>query len=542
MLDLGANVNCTPEQLLQFAAMGSALVAAVDGIERPTIGLLNIGEEDIKGNDVVKQTAELLKASTLNFFGNVEGDDIYKGTTDVVVCDGFVGNVVLKTSEGLAQMLYEFLKAEFTRNLADAARGRASSYPVLMSFKRRIDPRRYNGATLVGLKGVVVKSHGGADVFAFAQRAAARVRRGRARRPRQDRAADRRDAGVRRRTATAIRRAAARPCIAASPAPAAICRSAILTNDELARARRHERRMDSHAHRHPPAAHRRRRRADVGSRARTRRAQRSRPRRSTPADVDLIIVATTTPDMVFPSTACILQAKLGAHGGPAFDVQAVCSGFVYALAIADRMVAGGVARNALVVGAEIYSRILDWNDRGTCVLFGDGAGAVVLVPSSEPGILSAHLHADGRYKRHPVRARAGAQRRGHRHAVRAHGRARRVQVRREGAGRSRARSARRRIGKTPADIDWLIPHQANIRIMDATAKKLGLPHGARDLTVDAHANTSAASVPLALDVAVRDGRIRAGPARDAASASAAASPGARSLVLMAVHASADAAR
>jgi phosphate acyltransferase len=166
VLDLGANVNCTPQQLVQFAAMGSALVSAVDGIERPTVGLLNIGEEDIKGNDVVKEAAELLKASSLNFVGNVEGDDIYKGTTDVVVCDGFVGNVPLKTSEGLAQMLYEFLKAEFTRNVLTKLAA-AIVYPVLMSFKSRIDPRRYNGATLVGLKGVVVKSHGAADVLAF---------------------------------------------------------------------------------------------------------------------------------------------------------------------------------------------------------------------------------------------------------------------------------------------------------------------------------------------------------------------------------------
>src|SRR5437870_7977087 len=165
-LDLGANVNCTPEQLLQFAVMGSALVAAVDGIERPTIGLLNIGEEDIKGNDVVKQAGDLLKSSGLNFYGNVEGDDIYKGTTDVIVCDGFVGNVALKTSEGLATMLYEFLRAEFTRNPATRISA-LFAYPVLMAFKRRIDPRRYNGATLVGLKGVVVKSHGGADALAF---------------------------------------------------------------------------------------------------------------------------------------------------------------------------------------------------------------------------------------------------------------------------------------------------------------------------------------------------------------------------------------
>jgi glycerol-3-phosphate acyltransferase PlsX len=166
VLDLGANVNCTAQQLVQFAAMGSALVSAVDGVERPSVGLLNIGEEDIKGNEVVKATAELLKTAGLNFHGNVEGDDIYRGTTDVVVCDGFVGNVALKTSEGLAAMLYDFLKAEFTRNPLTRLAA-LFAYPVLMAFKRRIDPRRYNGATLVGLKGVVVKSHGGADALAF---------------------------------------------------------------------------------------------------------------------------------------------------------------------------------------------------------------------------------------------------------------------------------------------------------------------------------------------------------------------------------------
>ncbi|MGH8801546.1 MAG: phosphate acyltransferase PlsX [Casimicrobiaceae bacterium] len=166
VLDLGANVNCSSEQLVQFAAMGSALVSAVDAIERPTVGLLNIGEEDTKGNDLVRETADRLKASGLNFYGNVEGSDIYLGTTDVVVCDGFVGNVALKTSEGLAQMLYEFLKAEFTRNALTRIAA-LIAWPVLQAFKRRIDPRRYNGATLVGLKGVVVKSHGGADAVAF---------------------------------------------------------------------------------------------------------------------------------------------------------------------------------------------------------------------------------------------------------------------------------------------------------------------------------------------------------------------------------------
>jgi 3-oxoacyl-[acyl-carrier-protein] synthase III len=228
-----------------------------------------------------------------------------------------------------------------------------------------------------------------------------------------------------------------------------------------------------------------------------------------PGDVDLIVVATTTPDMVFPSTACILQAKLGARGGAAFDVQAVCSGFVYALAIADRMIAGGLARNALVVGAEIYSRILDWSDRGTCVLFGDGAGAVVLLPSTEPGILSAHLHADGHYK--DILCVPGQVSRGgvtgapfvhmDGHAVFKFA----VKVLADVA-----HEALEANGKTSADIDWLIPHQANIRIMDATAKRLGVAPDRVISTVDMHANTSAASIPLALDVAVRDGRIRTG--------------------------------
>jgi glycerol-3-phosphate acyltransferase PlsX len=165
-LDLGANVNCTAEQLLQFAVMGSALVAAVEGNERPSVGLLNIGEEDIKGNDVVKEAAELLRGSDLNFRGNVEGTDIYKGTTDVIVCDGFVGNVALKTSEGLALMLADYLREEFTRNPLRKMLA-VFALPALNSFKRRVDPRRYNGATLIGLKGVVIKSHGSADALAF---------------------------------------------------------------------------------------------------------------------------------------------------------------------------------------------------------------------------------------------------------------------------------------------------------------------------------------------------------------------------------------
>jgi glycerol-3-phosphate acyltransferase PlsX len=166
ILDLGANVDCSAEHLLQFAVMGSELVASVEHKPRPSVGLLNIGEEDIKGNETVKQAAELLRASGLNFHGNVEGDDIYKGTTDVVVCDGFVGNVALKTSEGLAQMLGTYLREEFGRNLLTRAAA-VVAMPVLKAFKRRVDHRRYNGASLLGLRGIVIKSHGSADAYAY---------------------------------------------------------------------------------------------------------------------------------------------------------------------------------------------------------------------------------------------------------------------------------------------------------------------------------------------------------------------------------------
>ncbi|MBP8139260.1 MAG: ketoacyl-ACP synthase III [Burkholderiales bacterium] len=228
-----------------------------------------------------------------------------------------------------------------------------------------------------------------------------------------------------------------------------------------------------------------------------------------PDDVDLIIVATTTPDVIFPSTACILQDKLGARGGPAFDVQAVCSGFVYALSIADGMLKSGAVRNALVVGADIYSRILDWTDRKTCVLFGDGAGAVVLVPSQKPGILATRLHADGAQR--GMLCVPGQVRNGTVWGdpfVHMDGQAVfkfAVRVLTEVADEALAAAGMARSG-----IDWLIPHQANLRIMDATSKRLGIPHERVVVTVDRHANTSAASIPLALDEAVRDGRIRDG--------------------------------
>lgn len=229
----------------------------------------------------------------------------------------------------------------------------------------------------------------------------------------------------------------------------------------------------------------------------------------TAGDIDLIIVATTTPDVIFPSTACILQDKLGVSDCPAFDVQAVCSGFIYALATADMFIRAGKCHAALVVGTEIYSRILDWTDRSTCVLFGDGAGAVVLTQSSQPGILSSHLHADGSYSK--ILAVPGSICGG------------KVQgkpfVMMEGnvvfkfaikVLEDVVREALAENNLEVSDIDWLIPHQANIRIILSTANKLGLPMEKVVATLNRHGNTSAASIPLALDIAVRDGRIKPG--------------------------------
>ena len=226
-------------------------------------------------------------------------------------------------------------------------------------------------------------------------------------------------------------------------------------------------------------------------------------------DLDLIIVATSTPDMVFPSTACILQNKLGANGCAAFDLQAVCSGFVYALAVADSMVRGGMASCALVIGAEIFSRILDFDDRTTCVLFGDGAGAVVLESSAEPGILASELHADGKYV--DILCTPGTVACGKivgNPLLRMDGPA--VFKLAVGVLDSAARAVLEKAGRTEADLDWLIPHQANIRIMQGTAKKLKMSLDKLIVTVDEHGNTSAASVPLALDTAVRSGRIKRG--------------------------------
>jgi 3-oxoacyl-[acyl-carrier-protein] synthase III len=224
------------------------------------------------------------------------------------------------------------------------------------------------------------------------------------------------------------------------------------------------------------------------------------------ADIDLIIVATTTPDKIFPSTACILQQKLGISGCPAFDIQAVCSGFVYAIATADNFIKSGAAKCALVIGAETFSRITDWTDRGNCILWGDGAGAVILQASAEQGIISTHLHADGQYEKmlHVPRKNDPINP----DTIIMEGNAVfKMAVNTLDAIVDEALVAN---GMQKSDIDWLVPHQANIRILQATAKKLDMSMDQVVVTVDKHGNTSAASIPLALDVAVRDGRIKRG--------------------------------
>jgi len=230
------------------------------------------------------------------------------------------------------------------------------------------------------------------------------------------------------------------------------------------------------------------------------------------AEIDMIIVATTTADQVFPSTACLLQSRLGIHGCPAFDIQAVCTGFIYALSVADQFMRTGAVRTALVIGAETFSRIIDWTDRNTCVLFGDGAGAVILRRDSAPGIMSTHIHADGDYAS-MLQVPKGVSN----NLAAVQGGTAYVEMAGSEVFRMAVKTLGRIVDETldanklqKSDIDWLVPHQANHRIIVATAKKLGMSMDKVVQTVAEHGNTSAASIPLALDVAVRDGRIRAG--------------------------------
>ncbi len=492
VLDLGANVDCTAEHLLQFAVMGSALVAAVEGRENPSVGLLNIGEEAIKGSETIKRAGELLREAASHRSPelprqrrrqrHLQGHDGHRGVRRFR--RQRAAEDVRRPGVDADRLHPPGVHAQRLRQVCSMV-----ALPVLKHFKRRVDPRRYNGAALLGLRGLVFKSHGSADAFAFEQalnRACEAARNRLLDRvhdriletlqalpaPSADEPADPSRMNTTSARYTAHRRHRQLPAAAprderraGAPAGRAAASRPATTGSSSAPA-------SARAISPPPTWLQR-------SRRRARRAARSTPPDCEAGQVDLIIVATSTPDMVFPSTACIVQRKLGIAGCPAFDVQAVCSGFVYGLSVADAMIRTGAARKALVIGSEVFSRILDFNDRTTCVLFGDGAGAVLLEASDTPGLLASALHADGRHI--DILCTPGTVSGG---AVlgdpllKMDGQA--VFKLAVGVLDSVAREVLEKAGRSAADIDWLIPHQANIRIMQSTAKKLRLPAGQAD--------------------------------------------------------------
>ena len=539
VLDLGANVDCSAEHLLQFAVMGSALVTATEGRAEPVVGLLNIGEEVIKGSEVIKRAGELLRAVAahghLNYFGNVEGNDIFKGTADVVVCDGFVGNIALKSSEGLAKMMKDMIRQEFERSLftklaALVAHARAAPLPgprrsAPLQRRRAAGPEGPRLQEPRRRRRLLVRP--GADPRA--RRRAQPASRRRARRHRRyhagpaahgrrigsrkphDRPSVRRKAVLAARTGEYSQINAAlhsRVAGTGSDLPPLrltnndlvemLAKRGVETSDDWIVERtgiraRHFVADDVHA-------------SDLATAAALRALEAAG---CTAADIDLIIVATSTPDMIFPSTASIVQRKLGVHGCAAFDVQAVCSGFIYALSVADAMIKAGSASRALVIGAEVFSRLLDFDDRTTCVLFGDGAGAVVLEASDTPGVVATKLHADGRHLE--ILCTPGTVNGGKIFGdplLKMDGPA--VFKLAVGVLGDVANEVLELAGRTTSDVDWLVPHQANIRIMLSTARKLKLPAERVVVTVAEHGNTSAASIPLALDVAIRSGQIQRG--------------------------------
>ena len=440
----------------------------------------------------------------MNYLGFVEGNHIFDENVDVVVTDGFTGNVALKAMEGLAKLIVEQLRTEFSRNLTSKISGLLAR-PVLRRVGDKLDPRRYNGACMVGLTAVVVKSHGSADSVAFAQaitrppsRCAVDCRRPLPRR--WPIAADTDTEGV-----SMYSRIAG----TGSYLPEQIVTNFDLekkmdTTDEWIRSRTGIERRHIAAEGQTTV--------DIGEIAARRAIEAAGV---TPAEVDFIVFGTTTPDLVFPNCGTLLQARLGARGCPAFSVETACSGFIYALSIADKFVKAGEAKCALVVGAETLSRITNWSDRNTAVLFGDGAGAVVLKPSTEAGIMSTHLHSDGAYK-DLLYVDSGVSKGFNIDPV-----TNKVDIGIKMAGSEVFKVAVTKLGGAVDEalahngleksaVNWLIPHQANIRIIGAMAKRLDLPMERVIVTVQDHGNTSTASVPLALDTGVRDGRIKRG--------------------------------
>ena len=494
--------------------MGASYARNALGLKRPRVGLLNVGTEEHKGRSELHEAAERIAAtgpsSDFEYIGYVEGSDMPSARVDVIVTDGFTGNVALKTGEGTASLIRGLLKEAFAYSSLSRI-GALFAVTSLKRLQRRIDPRRANGGVFLGLNGTVIKSHGSADAtgvsaaiklaftladHGFTRKLAARVALGAAERPA--------------RCAEGCRHERpARGALRLRPLPAGAGGGERRVRPDP----RHLGRMDPHPHRHRAAPFRRRGRDDL--RPRHRRGARGARRRagSTGADIDAVILATATPDQTFPSTAVRVQSAIGMRGGFAFDIQAVCAGFVFALAQADAMIRSGQARRVLVIGAETFSRILDFTDRATCVLFGDGAGALILEAaegagdSADRGLLATDLHSDGRYADllyvdggPSSTGTAGVVRMAgqevFKHAV--------IKLAETGA------AALARAGLATADVDWLVPHQANLRIMSMTAHKLGVPMERVVVTVQEHGNTSAASIPLALSVAHAEGRLKRG--------------------------------
>ena len=395
MLDLGANTECDAQNLVQFAVMGAAYARTVLDIAKPRVKLLNIGTEELKGTDELKDAAALLREADylpFRFDGFTEGDQLSRGEVDVVVTDGFSGNIALKTAEGTARFVTDLLRRAFKSSLRSKA-GFALSRPALNLLKHHLDPNNHNGAVFLGLNGLVVKSHGSANAEGRRQRDRCRRADGPQRHHPEDRRRPRQlpRPRFRQRGGAVSVRSVVLGVGSALPARK-------VTNDELAETVDTTDAVDHRANRHSQPLHRRRRRDDRDPRHRRRAQGARRTPASTRCDIDLIVLATATPDQTFPSSATKVQAALGINDCIAFDVHAVCTGFLYALSVADSMLRGGNAKKALVIGAETFSRILDWEDRATCVLFGDGAGALVLgAEDTEGGILATKLHADGRH-------------------------------------------------------------------------------------------------------------------------------------------------
>ena len=519
VLDVGATIGADAGHLVDLAVMGAATARILFELDRPTVGLLNIGVEEVKGLEPVREAGRILREENLpdlDYHGFVEGDDIGRGKVDVVVTEGFAGNIALKAAEGTARQLGEYLQRRDEqlrcgRASATCSRARRSGYCA-----QRMDPRHANGGVFLGLNGIVIKSHGGTDAEGFAAAieighgvvhdellakiGAALGRPGRP--PRQ----------------APIAKSSAEPprdnsALGQSLGCGSYLPSQVLTNEDLARkvdtsdewiVQRtgiHERRIAAPGETDVAYGRAARRRPRSRMRASTRSrsiSSCSRPRRR------------TTPSR--PARVSV-QAELGITHGAAFDLQAVCSGFVYALATADALLKSGAFSRALVIGSETFSRILDWTDRGTCVLFGDGAGAVVLDAQPQPGtredrgMLTVRLRSDGRYKS-KLYVDGGPSSTGTVGHLRMEGR----EVFRHAVAMITdvVEDAFKTTGYTAADVDWFIPHQANKRIIDGSAHKLGIAPEKIVTTVDRHGNTSAASIPLALADALADRRIKRG--------------------------------